>query len=174
MKKIPILVALIVFAGIFVFLNKNNKETETTSEQEVVKNEVGPFRVETLDATGLRAIPQIKILSLNGEIVASDLLEEEKSAGILWDEINNGYIFITSNQQESAKDPWSDHIVKVYFFDIEERKLDNVYTTGPVEISGKGCESAKVESVLGEIILKPGCQTLGLPVAEDNKIYIKL
>ena len=53
--------------------------------------------------------------------------------------------------------------------------LRNILTTEPVEAPGRGCYSEYLLSKPGEIILTPGCLTVGENrISPDGNIHIKL
>ncbi len=121
------------------------------------------FREKTEDASSFA------LLDRNGVAVMDDITFESNDRGAMFDEANNGFLFIgrTFTGQEVS--------VSFDFLPLDTLTLNNILTTEPTVDPGRGCYPEYLLSQPGEIILTPGCLTvpekhLGL----DGNIHIKL
>lgn len=97
---------------------------------------------------------------------------ESNDRGALYDDVNDGFLFIDRTFNEEGV---STVATKFDFLSMNNLKLRNILTTEPVEAFGRGCSSEYLLSEPGEIILTPGCLTVGDKyLGADGNIHIKL
>lgn len=109
------------------------------------------------------------LLDRNNNVALDNLSFESNDRGALYDEVNDGFLFISRTYTEQ------DVSVEFDFLSMSNLTLRNILTTEPVEAPGRGCYSEYLISQPGEIILTPGCLTVGSKhLGSDGNIHIKL
>lgn len=109
------------------------------------------------------------LLDRNNNIALDNINFESNDRGVLYDEVNDGFLFISRTFTGEKVS------VKFDFLSVNNLNLRNILTTEPVEAPGRGCYSEYLLSKPGEIILTPGCLTVGEKyIGFDGNIHINL
>ena len=109
------------------------------------------------------------LLDRNKNVTLDNVGFESNDGGVLYDEVNNGFLFFSRTY---ARENVS---VKFDFLSMNTLTLRNILTTEFVEAPGRGCYSEYLISQPGEIILIPGCLIVGEKYyGSDGNIHIKL
>lgn len=109
------------------------------------------------------------LLDENKNVALDNINFESNDRGALYDEANDGFLFISRTFTEQNVSVIFD------FLSMNTLTLKNILTTEPVGIHGRGCYSEYLISQPGEIILTPGCLTVNSKhIGSDGNIHIKL
>jgi len=109
------------------------------------------------------------LLDRNNNIALDNINFESNDRGALYDEVNDGFLFISRTYTGENVS------VKFDFLPMSNLTLRTILTTEPVQTSGRGCYSEYLISQPGEIILTPGCLTVSNKyLGSDGNIHIKL
>lgn len=110
------------------------------------------------------------VLDRNKNVVLDNIFIESNDRGVMYDEANDGFLFISWFFYEGGKKS-----VKLQFLSADTLQLRTILSTEPKLSLGSGCTSEYLISVTGEIILTPGCTGVGEEyISEDGYIHIKL
>jgi len=120
---------------------------------------------EVIQGTGALYV----LFDRNSNIVLDNINFEFNDRGALYDEVNDGFLFISRIFTEESVS------VKFDFLPMSTLVLKTLLTSEPVQAPGRGCYSEYLISQPGEIILTPGCLTIGSKyLGSDGNIHIKL
>jgi hypothetical protein len=109
------------------------------------------------------------LLDKNNNVVLDNINFESNDRGALYDEVNDGFLFISRTYSGENVS------VKFDFLPMNNLSLRNILTTEPVEVQGRGCYPEYLISQPGEIILFPGCLTVkNKYLGSDGNIHIRL
>lgn len=112
------------------------------------------------------------LFNRDNTVALNNIHFESNDRGALYDDVNDGFLFIDRTFNEEGV---STVATKFYFLSMNNLKLRNILTTEPFEVFGRGCSSEYLLSEPGEIILTPGCLTVGDKyLSADGNIHIKL
>ncbi len=153
-------------------VNVGKFELETYNYDSVEYTFVGVSR--TVKYWLFRKISQGKSASYvlfdrDNKIVLDNISFDSNDRGVLYDEVNDGFLFISRTYTGEMVS------VKFDFLSLSDLSLRTILTTEPVVAPGRGCYSEYLLSQPGEIILSPGCLTVGNNhIGSDGNIHIKL
>ncbi len=110
-----------------------------------------------------------KLLDRNGLAVMNDITFESNDRGAMFDEANNGFLFVSRTFTGEGVS------ISFDFLSLDTLTMKNILTTEPTATSDTGCSSEYMLSQPGEIILTPGCLTVpDKHLGSDGNIHIRL
>lgn len=109
------------------------------------------------------------LLDNNQNIVLDNIKYGTPDRGVLYDEVNDGFLFIKRTFIDESSS------VEFKYLSLDNLELRILLTTEPVQTPGRGCGSEYLISKPGEIILTPGCYTIGSKYyGTDGNFHLKI
>src|SRR6202158_5221436 len=105
----------------------------------------------------------------NGKLALADITGVGDE--VLYDKVNDGFLFIGTDSSATGVS------VRLAYLSLSALNLKNILTTEPASTPDRGCGDTNtvVSTMSGEVILHPGCLTVGAKYyGPDGNIHIHL